>query len=219
MKRVNRWPSPAAILAFIALLVALGGTAFAATGTIVNIADPTTATHIARVSASGALVTTGTGVVSGNVAPAPPTRPFNLSVGSFTDGAQTAQFAPTSATLALTGIRVANITANGTNVVLWEYGFPSGETTCSTSGSTVTRFLGEFAVPAGQTVEEPLTTPLILKPISSGGTWCLITFASGSTGSAFYTTYNGYVVSGTFAPAANPPALKPGAPAPTRRRR
>ena len=37
------------------MFVALGGTALAATSTIVNIADPTTPSHVARVDATGKL--------------------------------------------------------------------------------------------------------------------------------------------------------------------
>jgi hypothetical protein len=45
-------------------------------------------------------------------------------------------------------------------------------------------------------------TPFSFPSASLGSPyWCFVTFASGSTGSAFYTTYSGYVVSGTFSPA------------------
>jgi hypothetical protein len=51
-------PTPALVVAMLALLVALGGTAVAtikATGTATNIVDPTTATRIAKVDAAGKL--------------------------------------------------------------------------------------------------------------------------------------------------------------------
>jgi hypothetical protein len=48
-------PSTGTILGAVALFVALGGTALAATGTVVNIADPTTASHVAKVDANGKL--------------------------------------------------------------------------------------------------------------------------------------------------------------------
>src|SRR4051794_40003705 len=51
-----RRPTPAGVLAFIALLIALGGTALAATGQLVNITDPTTAANKAKVDATGHLV-------------------------------------------------------------------------------------------------------------------------------------------------------------------
>jgi hypothetical protein len=190
-----RWPSPAAVLAFIALLVALGGTALAATGTIVNIADPATPANKAKVNAAGALSTAAT--VPGGVAPAPPKTPFNFNGINFADANESGQMAPTTATIAMTGMRFANATPNGTDVSLYQVGVSASG--CTTTSSTGQRFLGQFAIPAGQTVDEQLTTPLVLKPLSAGGPWCLVTYASGTTGSGFWSTYNGYVVSGTFA--------------------
>src|SRR4051794_18390703 len=58
-------PHTATIVAFAALLVALGGTALAATGTIVNIADPSDAAKVAHVDAAGKLfVGDGSGALS-----------------------------------------------------------------------------------------------------------------------------------------------------------
>jgi len=79
---------------------------------------------------------------------------------------------------------------------MYELGEPS--TTCDT-GTSTRRFLGTFSVPAGQTVDEQLTTPQIVKPLSGSPYWCLVTVASG-TSSGFYTTYSGYVASGSFTP-------------------
>src|SRR3954452_21215867 len=56
MPTPHRRPSPASVLAFIALMVALGGTALAATGQIVNIGDGTTAGRLAKVDSSGKLL-------------------------------------------------------------------------------------------------------------------------------------------------------------------
>jgi hypothetical protein len=50
----------------IAVFIALGGTAFAA-ATVVNIADPTTPAHVARVNASGQLQTSGSTTVTNTV--------------------------------------------------------------------------------------------------------------------------------------------------------
>jgi hypothetical protein len=52
----NHRPTPAGVLAFLALMIALGGTALAATGQLVNITDPTTAANKAKVDATGHLV-------------------------------------------------------------------------------------------------------------------------------------------------------------------
>jgi hypothetical protein len=48
-------PSPALVVAVIAVVIALAGTAFAATGQLVNIADPTNANRLARVDSAGKL--------------------------------------------------------------------------------------------------------------------------------------------------------------------
>jgi hypothetical protein len=78
MTRWLRRPSPALVIAFVALLVALGGTAYAAS-TIVNIADPTTPSRIAKVDAAGKLTVgdgsgglTVDGTVTANAQAAPP---------------------------------------------------------------------------------------------------------------------------------------------------
>jgi hypothetical protein len=60
-------PSTGTILGAIALFIALGGTAAAATGSLVNIADPTNAAHIAHVNASGQLQISGSTSVTNTV--------------------------------------------------------------------------------------------------------------------------------------------------------
>jgi hypothetical protein len=60
-------PSTGTILGAIALFVALGGTALAATATVVNIADPTTPSRIAHVTSSGQLQTSGSTSVTNTV--------------------------------------------------------------------------------------------------------------------------------------------------------
>jgi hypothetical protein len=66
-------PRTGTILGAIALFIALGGTAFAASATVVNIADPTTPAHKAQVNSSGQLQTSGstsiTNTVSTELAP------------------------------------------------------------------------------------------------------------------------------------------------------
>jgi hypothetical protein len=56
-------PSSGTILAAAALFVALGGTTMAATGTVVNIADPNNPAQVAAVDNTGALKTTVQGFV------------------------------------------------------------------------------------------------------------------------------------------------------------
>src|SRR4051794_21115126 len=94
----RRRPSPGTILGAIALFVALGGTALAATGTIVNIADGTTAANVAKVDSGGALRT--------SAIPAAPTKPFNA--GAYVPDAYitdyTVPFAGSTATIAINRI-------------------------------------------------------------------------------------------------------------------
>jgi hypothetical protein len=52
-------PSTGTILGATAVFIALGGTAFAAGATVVNIADPTAPANVAKVDASGKLQTSG----------------------------------------------------------------------------------------------------------------------------------------------------------------
>jgi hypothetical protein len=193
-----RLPSAPMVIALIALFVAITGTAYAAAPQLFSIADHTTPANVAKVSATGALSTTG--AVSGTVSavPAAPKTPFSFPSISFADGGATTQFGATNATVAFTGFRVANHLSVSTTLSIYQYGEPAAS--CSTS-PTSSRFLGQFSVPAGQTVDEQRTTPQIVKPLAGSPYWCFVTFAEGSSGSSFYTTYSGYVVSGTFAPA------------------
>jgi hypothetical protein len=194
-----RVPSLPTAISLLALSIVLGGTAYAATGQLVNIADGTAAGNVAHVSSSGSLYTTGTASVSA------PAKPFNLNALSFTDGVFTGQFAPTTATLALTGLRISNATPNPVTYNLYRYTATGGG--CSSSGSS--SFLGTWQVPAGQTVEEQVITPILIKPPAPGQAWCLgtlVSYLGGSTGHGLYANFNGYVYSGTFAAAAAPVA-------------
>src|SRR3982750_649562 len=56
MPTPHRRPSPASVLAFIALMVALGGPAPPPPGQIVNIGDGSTAGRLAKVDADGKLL-------------------------------------------------------------------------------------------------------------------------------------------------------------------
>jgi hypothetical protein len=60
-------PSTGTILGATAVFIALGGTAFAAGATVVNIADPNTPANIAHVNSSGQLQTAGSTSVTNTV--------------------------------------------------------------------------------------------------------------------------------------------------------
>src|SRR2546423_13748030 len=90
---------------------------------------------------------------------------------SFPDGGATIQFAATNATLAFTGFRVANQTSVNTTMSIYQY--PETSTLCNTTPPGSSKFLGQFSVPAGQTVDEQLSTPQIIKPLPGFPDWCL----------------------------------------------
>jgi hypothetical protein len=209
LRRVTRRlrpPSLPTAISLLALSIAITGTAYAAGPTLFSIADHTTPANTAKVSAAGALSTAGT--ISGTVSaiPAAPKTPFSFPSASFPDNGATIQFGTTKATVAFTGFRVANQSSVSTTMSIYQYGEQS--TSCSTS-PTASRFLGQFSVPSGQTVDEQRTTPQIVKPLPGSPYWCFVTFANGPGGSAFYTTYSGYVVNGTFSPATTGGPTKP----------
>jgi hypothetical protein len=89
-----RPPSPALVIASLALLLAAGGVSYAtvkATGTAANIVDPTTASNIAKVDGSGHLfVSDGSGpmTVDGtvNVQAAPTSNYLHFSSGALDSG-------------------------------------------------------------------------------------------------------------------------------------
>ena len=178
------------------LLSPLVGSALATVGSTTNISDHSASAYFAKVDSTGALKTTST-VTGGNVSISAPQSAFNFPAINNTDESPVTQFGATNATLAFTGFRVANDTSESTTLQMYEYGESS--TTCA-SASPTHRFLGEFSVPAGQTVDEQLTTPQILKPLSGSPYWCLINYATGTSGQSFYTNYSGYIASGNFTP-------------------
>jgi hypothetical protein len=201
--KLLRVPSPSLVLAFVALLVALGGTAVAAT-TIVSIADPTTPAHKAAVDATGALKTAGTSTVTGAVSQTAPKTPFygHDYVGTGSTGSMI--IGPTKSTVALTRLDLENHydqTNNAAmNVVLWQVG--GNATTCD--GSSGQPQIADYTVPAGQTYSDAMASPIVLKPLASGDVWCLRASTSLQTNPGGYFTpsiaWSGYVVSGTLPP-------------------
>jgi hypothetical protein len=92
------------LVAGAALFVALGGTALASTGTVVNIADGTNAARVAHVNASGGLQVAGT-VTTQLATPANYTHVAQFNVDS-TRGCVAFAVAPTGKALIVRDIRV-----------------------------------------------------------------------------------------------------------------
>jgi hypothetical protein len=210
-----RRPSPGMVVALLALFVALGGTALAATGTIVNIADPRTAANVAKVDATGALKTAGTATVGGSVAETPPRSPFFGHAFVLTSSTRTL-IAANKATVALTRLLFENhydqTNSAVANLVLLLQG--GNATTCD--GSSGTKEIGSYDVPAGQTLADVMGSPIVLKPLVAGDVWCLTAQATLQSNPGGYflpnVAFSGYVAAGTLpagAVASPPPA--PGA--------
>jgi hypothetical protein len=103
-------PSTGTILGAIALFVALGGTALAATGTVVNIADPTTPANLAKVDASGRLQTAGSTSVTNtvNTQLAPPSAYIHTTTFAITTsrGCLVLATPPTGKAMVVRGVRI-----------------------------------------------------------------------------------------------------------------
>jgi hypothetical protein len=152
-------PRPATVLAFIALMVALGGTALAATGTVVNIGDGTTAGHLAKVSSGGKLsVGDGSGnlTVDGRVGDAAPATAFRSA--GFTSGNTCVPVAtaPADKALVITDINLDVYTPAGDPAFANFYLAAGGCTTFLTAvdfsarGPQALQFQSGVIVPPGQ---------------------------------------------------------------------
>jgi hypothetical protein len=205
--RLSR-PSTGTILGGVALFVALGGTALAATGTVVNIADPTTPANVAKVDATGALKTAGTDTVSGFIGETIPKTPF-FGHQYLTQSTTNTLIGANKATVALTRIQVANYFAQNAAADIRVYQRSGTATTCD--GSTGAATVGAYELYAGQSQADAIGSPIVLKPLVNGDVWCLvaITAIQGSPGSYYLpdVSFSGYVTSGTL-PAGSVPRAK-----------
>jgi hypothetical protein len=193
-------PSPSMLVAVAALVVALGGTAVAAS-TVVNIADPTAPAHVAKVDATGALHTAGTSTVSGYVGETAPKTPFFNQ--AFLPGVgSTTLIAASKSTITLTRVSVDNyyaqVNAKHVHFVLQETG--GNGTSCD--GSSGTREIGEYDLAPAQAFTDAMESPVVLKPFVANTVWCLTVTVDleGGTSSGYYLpsiAWSGYVVAGT----------------------
>ena len=194
MSRFRR-PSTGTVLAFVALVIALGGTALAATGTVVNIADGTNPSYVAQVTSQGSLKTVGT----------LPRNPFTR--WNFVFNGDSSQIVPpNTATVALTHVRITNYWGNTvpTNVVLFQYSVSSG------SCNGYVREVGRFIVGVNGQVDDDYATPIFIYPPGGGVQWCLVAAAdapsSGTSNWAITVGVNGFTPNGTGPTTSAPPA-------------
>src|SRR5581483_1281740 len=141
-------PSPALVIACLALLLAAGGVSYATvkgggTGTPVNILDPSNGTLAAKVDSSGALKTNAN-VTGGKVAPAAPAQPWAASEDLAIGGAPPEKViaGPTTAAIDITSISLSMSDTAGAdwieNVRLMFYVFPGSASACAGSPTFVT---------------------------------------------------------------------------------
>lgn len=171
------------------------GTAVAATGQIVNIADGTNASYVAKVDSSGALKVADV--------PAAPSKPF-LSDGSVYNYATVSDygslFAPTTAAVALNKIVISNEVNEqvARQVTVYYTTVDAGQSCSGASNNLYVKRLGTYALAANATIVDTFPTPIVLKPTSSRP-WCLLVYARSQTATTytFQVSVAGWVVYGT----------------------
>jgi hypothetical protein len=133
-------PSPALVIACLALLLAAGGVSYAATGNAVNIVDPVAAANKAKVDASGKLyVGDGSGPLSvdGTVSgrPAAPASPWSASVNI--NSGLVALVGPSSLPINVTSLSISTYAPSGSSVGVYLYGahVPTSYTNCANAAS------------------------------------------------------------------------------------
>jgi hypothetical protein len=196
--------SPSMVVAVVALIAATAGTALAATGQLVNIADGSNAGNLAKVDNTGALRITGP-VLSRD---APPFADFtaHASVSNFYRNGHNylTVLGPTSAALSINRLVWTNSLLNAND---WEV-YLNYETTSSGSCSRFSageREIDHVNVRVHDSLTDTFPTPLLLKPTGGASQWCLMvgggpTSATGSTSDDNNVTLgiSGYVQAGTF---------------------
>lgn len=149
-------PSSGTILGGLALFVALGGTAAAATGSLVNIADPSNSANLAHVDSAGRLqVGDSAGPLSANINNAVNPSPERvLASGQCTDtsGNSIVVTVPNTKTLRIRSMSVSQTTLNSGSERLSI--FPPGAAVTGTPLMNV--FAGDLAG-GGQSINLPST--------------------------------------------------------------
>lgn len=147
-------PSFGTVLGGLALFVALGGTAAAATGTIVNIGDPNNASRVAAVDAANRLQVGG--LV--NERPLPPTELWRAAAAVIGSGCQVIGTPPAGKGVVVRDFTVTVSDGSGTDFNGSHYIAVYSNTTCSggavwdvvptSNGTTIATFDPGFALPA-----------------------------------------------------------------------
>lgn len=153
------------VVAIAVAIVAFPVGVFAATGSLVNITDPVTKSHKARVNASGRMLVDAAGIVR----PAPPASPWryaNPNVAGISD----IVLGPTALTVDVTSLTVSTQTDNS-SFVLTALRVPGTATDCNTiQGTKILYAVTDLAV--GAPVSAAFPTPVQYRP-PSGSKVCL----------------------------------------------
>lgn len=173
------------VVAICVAVIAAPVGAIAATGSLVNITDPVTASHKARVTAIGALQTTNwAGVPSGYV---------DTQQGRFGIGGQSLVQTSAGHRLAVTQVTV---TANGTGttaLTLDNWIIPStGSCANPTAVAFSLRVLRTVNLPAGSTVQLTWDGPALYPPSPGTGKKACLNFVITQTGGGAVVGVTGY---------------------------
>jgi hypothetical protein len=199
----------------VAILALAGATAFlgynlapsvpagAASASHVSIADPDHPGQLARVSSSGALSTTTSGVVT--TVPGTPATPLNLYADGVSTGPFTELVEPTSAHIDLTSLTVAVQQAENEGghirVFLLRRQAPAGTKAGScVADATSDSEIQAFDLDSGTTATLTPGTPIVMAP-PSGKDECIAFGADPDTGSStgqVQVSATGFVASGTY---------------------
>lgn len=190
-----RAPSLPTAISLLALAVAFGGSAVAASTTLVSLVDRTNPGRAAGVTTTHALRT----AVVNRVIVSPPLNNVRY-VGSI-GTTRTSLTTVSSGTVAFTRIGVSNFgppgMAHAAHVQV-SVAFNTGSTCDASAGSLV---VGIYEVPPNQTVIDPLPSPAVARPRTGAATWCLVgSVTFGDDPGSFYLPQvfaSGYVAGGT----------------------
>jgi hypothetical protein len=165
--RVPR-PSPALVVAFLALLLALGGVAFAATGSAVNIVDPSDPSLAAKVDKAGKLEVGDGGVpltVGGTITTKATTPPggFFLSTGLSVGSEKRLVDQPTPGAIDITAIHLSAVSIPGqlTRVYIMAW---STSSDCAAPRQSATIAYAAVLFPDQPYHDVTFPSPLVLRP-------------------------------------------------------
>jgi hypothetical protein len=181
-------PSPALVISCIALLLAMGGVTYAATGSSVNLVDPANATYKARVDSLGMLhVGDGLGplTVDGTVSshPAAPVGPWHISEDI--SAAPTRIAGPSAIPINLTSLSVSTDTTTGIGIHVSVSVANVSNSATSCTGANLSATIWQVRNLGNGVISFTFPTPLQWKPAANTKA-CLFV----STNSPYVTTMN-----------------------------